>query len=162
MKLALHRTGPFKILAIGPASAEDMPEGLPLAAKLILLDLPSDMPGTDSHRYVSVVRCNTCVNPQDSHHEIPRYLPAGSTQYVFNNLTTKSPPYHVSQVEAPVPLRASRVPRWKKSSGTSRFAVCSGGVIAVMYENRWEGPMRPCYEHERTTSIHGAASCSIE
>ena len=56
-KLALNWTGPYKILAVGPCTADSCPDRRPLGAKLLLLDLPPDAPGSDSKRRVSVVRC---------------------------------------------------------------------------------------------------------
>ena len=46
-KLSLNWTAPFKILAIGPSPAETTPDGRPLASKLLYLDFPNDMPGSD-------------------------------------------------------------------------------------------------------------------
>ena len=39
-KLSLNWTGPFKILAVGPSSAADTPDGRPLGDRLLYLDLP--------------------------------------------------------------------------------------------------------------------------
>ncbi|CAB1116000.1 unnamed protein product [Ectocarpus sp. CCAP 1310/34] len=44
-KFALSWTGPYKVLAVGPASADATPDGRPLARKLLYLDLPSDLSG---------------------------------------------------------------------------------------------------------------------
>lgn len=87
-------TGPFKTLAVGPSA--EAPDGRPSAAELLYLDLPSDLPGKDSKGRVSVARCKPCANPHDTE-DMPRFLPAGLTQYVLNNYTTKSPPYHVKR-----------------------------------------------------------------
>ena len=38
-------TGPLKILAIGPCSAADTPDGRPLGDKLLFLDLPTNLSG---------------------------------------------------------------------------------------------------------------------
>ena len=62
-KLSVNWTGPFKILAVGPSPTEATPYGRPLAAKLLYLDLPNDMPGADAPCRVSVVRCKPCANP---------------------------------------------------------------------------------------------------
>ena len=47
-KVSLNWTVPFKILAIGPSPAEATPDSRTLAAKLIYLDYPNDMPGADA------------------------------------------------------------------------------------------------------------------
>ena len=44
-KLSLNWTGPFKIIAIGPSTATDTPDGRPLGDKLLYLDLPSNLSG---------------------------------------------------------------------------------------------------------------------
>ena len=54
------------------------------------------MPGADARRRVSVQRCKPCANPHDQC-DMPKYFPAGLTQYVLNNFSQKSPPYHVTQ-----------------------------------------------------------------
>ena len=48
-KLSLNWKGPFKILAVGPSPSYSTPDGRPLAAKLLYLDLPNDMQGPDAH-----------------------------------------------------------------------------------------------------------------
>ena len=95
-KLALNRTGPYKILAVGPCSSAETPDGSPLGDNLLCLDLPSDLPGSDARRRAAIERCKPCANPHDSN-DVPKYLPAGLTQYVLTNFPNKSPPYQVTQ-----------------------------------------------------------------
>ena len=73
-----------------------------LPCALSYLDLPSDMPGADARQRVSVQRCKPCAKPHD-HGDMPKYLPAGLTQYVLNNFSKKSPPYHVTQDDVLTP-----------------------------------------------------------
>ena len=139
VKLSLNWTGPFKILAVGPAAAA--PDGRPLADKLLYLDLPSELPGIDAKARVSVARCKPCDNPSDLD-DMPRFLPAGLTQYVLNRHTTKSPPYHVTEddVSAEVQrLEVARIIGHQSVRGR-------GGVIAVLYEMHWRGLSRPSWE----------------
>ena len=89
-KLALNRTGPYKILALGPCSAAETPDSSPLGSNLYL-DLPFKLPGSDARRRVTIERCKPCANPHDSG-DMPKYLPAGLTQHVLNNFSKKSPP----------------------------------------------------------------------
>ena len=56
-KLSLNWTGPYKILVVGPGLE---PDGRPVADKTLYLDLPTDMPGNDQNKWVSVDRCK-CV-----------------------------------------------------------------------------------------------------
>ena len=94
-KLSLNWTGPYQV-TVGPHPSADTLEGSPLDAKFLSLDLPSDIPGADAHRRVSVQRCKPCAKPYD-HGDMPKYLPAGSTQYALNIFSKKSPTYHVTQ-----------------------------------------------------------------
>ena len=55
-KLSLNWTSLYKVLTAGPCTPADDPAGSPLGAKLLYLDLPSDMRGADAHRRVSVQR----------------------------------------------------------------------------------------------------------
>ena len=104
VKLALNWTGPNKVLAVGPCSAAETPDGSPLGSNLLHLNLPSDLPGSDARRLVAIDRCKLCANPHDNG-DMPKYLPAGLTQYVFNNVSKKSPPYHVTQDDVSTPLQ---------------------------------------------------------
>ena len=45
---------------------------------------------------MAIERCKPCANPHDSS-DMPKYLPAGLTQYVLNNFSKKSPPCNVTQ-----------------------------------------------------------------
>ena len=65
-KLALNWTGSYEILAVGPCSAAETPDGSPLGSNLLYLDLPSDLPGSDARRRVAIERCKPCANPHDS------------------------------------------------------------------------------------------------
>ena len=42
-KLALNWTVPYKVLAVGPCSSAETPDGSPLGDNLLYLDLPSDL-----------------------------------------------------------------------------------------------------------------------
>ena len=63
IELSLNWTGPYKVLAVGPCTPAETPDGSPLGAKLPYLDLPSDMPGADARRRVSVQRCEALCQP---------------------------------------------------------------------------------------------------
>ena len=107
-KLALNWTGLYKILAVGPCSAAETPYGSLLGTNLPYLNLPSDLPGSDARRRVAIERCKPCVNPHDSG-DMPKYPPAGITQYVLNNFPRKSPPYDVTQDDVLTPLQRLEV-----------------------------------------------------
>ena len=81
-KLALNWTGPFKVLAVGPCSSAETPDGSPLGDNLYL-DLHSHLPGSDPRRRVAIERCKPCADPHDSS-DMPKHLPAGLTQNVIN------------------------------------------------------------------------------
>ena len=107
-KLALNWTGPYTILAVGPCFAAETPDGSRLRSNLLYLDLPSDLPGSDACRRVAIERCKPCANPHDSG-DMPKYLPAGLTQYVLNNFSKKSPPCHITQDDVSIPLQPQEV-----------------------------------------------------
>ena len=65
-KLSLNWTGPFKIIAFGPSSAADTPDGRPLGDKLLYFDLPSNLSGPAAKPRVTVARCKPCANPYDA------------------------------------------------------------------------------------------------
>ena len=90
-ELSLNWTAPYKVLADGPCSSADTPGGSPLGTKLLYLDLPSDMPGTDARRRVSVQRCKPCATPHDRG-DIPKHLPAGLTQIRAQQLLQENSP----------------------------------------------------------------------
>ena len=130
--------GPYEVLAIGPGTPADTPDGSLLGAKLVYLDLPSAMPGADARRRVSVPRYKPCANPHD-HGYMPKYFPAGLTQRVLNTVSKKSPPYHVTLDDVSTPLQRLGVEKM-----TAHQSICGqGGVIAVMYETHWTGLSRP-------------------
>ena len=92
---ALNWTYPYKVLAIGPCSSADTLDGPPLGDNLLYLDLPSNLPRSDARRRVAIERYMPCANLHDSN-DMPKYLPPGLTQYVLNNFSNKSRPYHVT------------------------------------------------------------------
>ena len=126
------------MLAVGPFSAAETPDGSPLASNLLYLDLPSDLPGSDARQRVVMERCKPCANPHDSG-DMPRYLPSGLTQYVRNNFSKKSPPYHVTQVDVSTPLQRLEVERITGHQSVRR----RGGVTAVLYNTHWTGLSEP-------------------
>ena len=142
-KLALNWTGTCKIVAVGPCSAAETPDGLPLGSNLIYLDLPSDLPGSNARRRVAIERCKPCVNPHDSG-DMPKYLPAGLTQHVLNIFSRKSPPYHVTQDDVSTSLQQREVEQI-----TGQQSVHGrGGVVAVLYKTHWAGLCEPFWERE--------------
>ena len=142
-KLSLNWNGPFKILAVGPTPASDTPDNRPLQRKLLFLDLPTDLPGRDSNRRVSVERCKPCRNPDDIH-DIPKYLPSGLTTYALTASATKSPPYHVTLEDVSAPPERLAV---EQITG-HQLVRGRGGVIAVLYETHWAGLLSPSWERE--------------
>ena len=49
-KRAVNWTGPYKVRAVDPCSSADTLDSSPLGENLLYLDLPSDLPGSDSRR----------------------------------------------------------------------------------------------------------------
>ena len=108
----------------GPCSTAETRDGSPLGRNLLYLDLPSNLPGLDARQRVEIETCKPCTSPHDSG-DMPKYLPAGLTQYVLNNVSKK-------------PLRATslktmfRPPsngsKWSRSPAISR----SGDDVASL------------------------------
>ena len=142
-KLALKWTGPYKVSAGGPCSSAHTPDSSPLGGNLLYLDLPSDLPGSDACRRVPIERCKPSANPHDSS-DMPKYLPAGLTQYVLNNFSKKSPPYHVTQDDVSAPLQRIEVEKITRHQSIRG----RGGVIAVLYKTHRVGLSEPSWERE--------------
>lgn len=77
-KLLLIRTAPYEILAVGPCSSDDAPDGSPRDVELMNLSLSSDMPGTGAHRRVSAASRKPCASHYDSDGK-PNHIPLGLT-----------------------------------------------------------------------------------
>ena len=140
-KLSLNWTGPYKILVVGPGLG---PDGRPVADKTLYLDLPTDMPGKDKKKRVSVDRCKMCHNPSDDS-DIPEYLPAGLSKYVLHSFTDKSPPFHPTTedvVKSGIPVEDI-----EKITG-HQLVRGRGGELAVMHETHWEGLSSITWERE--------------
>ena len=145
-QLALNWAGPYEILAVGLCSAAETPDGSPLGSNLHYLDLPSDMPGSDARRRVAIKRCKPCANPHDSG-DMPKYLPAGLTQYVVNIFSKKFPPYHVTQDDVSIPLQ--QVQRMEVEQITGDQSIRGRvGVIAVQYKTHWAELCELSWERE--------------
>ena len=148
-KLSSDWSGPFKILDVGPAPASAVPDGRALHGKLLYFYLPSDMPGRDSKRHVSVVRCKPCRNPGDIH-DLLKNLPADLTKFVLNSFSTKSPPFNVTLDDISPPPE-----RLEVEQITGHKLVCGrGGVLAVLYETHWAGFLSLSWERERDLQHH--------
>ena len=142
-KLSLNWTGPFKIVAVGPPSAADTPDGRPPGDKLLYLGLLSNLSGPAAKPRVTVARCKPCANPYDSD-DIPRHLPADLTQYVLHAFATKSPPYHVTTDDVstpPILIDVAKITGHQCVRGR-------GGAIAVLCETHWYGILSPTWERE--------------
>lgn len=85
-----------------------------------------------------------CLNPHDTKN-MPKYLPAGLTQYVLHNHTVKSPPYHITANDVEIHVERVSI---DKITTVHRLVRGRGGKAAVMYETYWEGIMRPSWELE--------------
>ena len=136
-KHSFNRTGPYEVLEVGLCTPTDTPDGSPLGAQLLYLDISSYISGADARRRVSVQRCNSY-----DHADMPKYLPVGLTQYALYNFSKNPPPYHVIQDDVWTPLRKLQM---EKITGNQSVRG-RGGVIAVLYETHWSGLSRPSRE----------------
>ncbi|CAB1121588.1 unnamed protein product [Ectocarpus sp. CCAP 1310/34] len=142
-KFALSWTGPYKVLAVGPTSADATPDGRPLAHKLLYLDLPSDLSGPAARCRVSVLRCKPCRNPYETD-DLPQSLPAELSRYVLHSFGDKCPPFHVTADDVSVPVGRLEV---DYISG-HQLVRGRSGVLAVLYQTHWVGLTTPSWERE--------------
>ena len=98
------------------------------------MDFPSDLPGSGARRQVAIERCKPCANPHDSS-DMPKYLPAGLTQYLLNKFSKKSPSYHVIQDDVLAALQRLEV---GKITGYQLVRV-RGEAISVLYKTHRVG-----------------------
>ena len=139
-KLSLNWTGPYKFLVVGPGLR---PDGRPVVDKTLYLDLPTDMPGRDQKKWVSVDYCKMCHNPSDDS-DIPKYLPAGLRKYVLHSFTDNSPSFHPTTedvVKSGISVDSEKITGHQLVRGR-------GSKLAVMYETHWEGLSSITWEHE--------------
>ncbi|CAB1108007.1 unnamed protein product [Ectocarpus sp. CCAP 1310/34] len=142
-KFALSWTGPYKVLAVGPTSADATPDGRPLARKLLYLDLPSDLSGPAARCRVSVLRCKPCRNPYETD-DLPQSLPAVLSRHVLHSFGDKCPPFHVTADDVSVPVGRLEVDYF---SG-HQLVRGRSGVLAVLYQTHWVGLTTPSWERE--------------
>ena len=102
--LSLRWTGASRILAVGPSPSDSTPNGRPLAARLLYMDVPNNMSGADTHGRVSGSPLQT--QHQSTRHNRPSPIPSRWTKPMGpNNYTAKSPPFHVTEDEVSVPVK---------------------------------------------------------
>ena len=90
-----------------------------------------------------IKRCKHCASPHDSG-DMPKYLPAGLTQYVLSNFSKMPPPYHVTQDDVSTPpqrLEVEQITGHQSVRGRD-------GVIAVLYKTHRAGHSGPSWEWE--------------
>ena len=75
---------------------------------------------------------------------MPKYLPAGLTQYVLNYLSKKFPPYYVTQDGVSTPFQRLEV---EQITGHQSVRGRSG-VIAVLYKMHLAGLSEPYWGRE--------------
>ncbi|CAB1109884.1 unnamed protein product [Ectocarpus sp. CCAP 1310/34] len=137
-KFALSWTGPYKVLAVGPTSADATPDGRSLARKLFYLDLPSGLSGPAARCHVSVLRCKPCRNSYETD-DLPQSLPAELSRYVLHSFGDKCPPFHVTVDDVSVPVGRLEV---DYISG-HQLVRGRSGVLAVLYQTHWVGLTTP-------------------
>ena len=142
-KLSLNWTGPFKIVAVGPSPAANQPDRRPLRDKLLYLDPPSNLSDPAAKPRVTWERCKLCADPYGAD-DMPRYLPAGLTQYVLHAFATETPPYHVTTDDIATPPILINV---AKTTG-HQCVRGRGGAIVVLYEIHWDSLLQPTSEWE--------------
>ena len=141
-KLANCWTGPYKVLFVGSGKTDN---GREVGPKLILLEVRTDEPGREINARVSIQICKKCFNPHDG--ETPaRFLPWALSNYVLNEYSELSPPFHLTAEDVNTELDTHRVTPCKITK--HRLTRGLGGTIAVQYFTHWDSLVRPSWEHD--------------
>ena len=142
-KLSINWTGPYKVLAVGPCTPADTPDGSPLGDKLLYLHLPSRHAwrGCSPARYGATLQA-LCQPLRPRRHA--QEFSSGIGAIRVQQLLQESPPYHVTQDDVSTPLRRLEV---EKITGHQSVRG-RGRVITVMYETHWTGLSGPSWERE--------------
>lgn len=133
-------TRPFKVLAVGPYSAADIPDGRTLGDKLMELDLPSNLADRANNLRVAVACYKPCANPYD----MPRSLPRNIKQYVVHTFVAKAPPYHVTTDVVSTPPILIKV----ANITGHQYVRNRGHTVVVLYETHRKGISRPTRQRE--------------
>ena len=114
------------MLTVGSVPASDVPDNCSLHDELLVPDLPCDLPGRDSKRCVSVQRCKSFRNPDDTS-GMSKCLSAHLEQYVLNSYSTKSRLFHVTLDDVSTPPERLEI---EHLTG-NQLVRGRGGVMAV-------------------------------
>lgn len=99
------------------------------------------MLGLDSRCRVSVMRCKPCRNPYKTD-EVQIYLPPNPPSYVLHS-------YSVRSLFIILPLTTS------PSQSAHQPVRGRGGIVAVLYDTRWAGLLRPSWQREADVQYFG-------
>ena len=129
VKLANMRTGPYKILGVGPCRVGQRF----VRPKLLYLDMPFQ---NMTKPRVSVLRCKRCFQPHEKGNK-HRFMPWQFRAYVLNNFSELAPPFYLptdhvdierdSQRAKPLKIKAHRLNRGP------------GGTLNVQFDTVWRG-----------------------
>ena len=148
-KLATCWTGPYKVLSVGP---KEGPDDKRVGPNLLLLDVrKEDMTSSTISERVSVYRCKKCTSPHEGQ-EGPRFLPWGLSNYVLNQYSERSPPFHLTAED----VRGLDTHRLEPLN-ISMHRLCRGlgGKIAVQYYTHWSGVEKTTWEEEAELKQYG-------
>ena len=146
-KLSLDWTGPYKVLAIGPCSSPDTPEGSPLATKLVYLDLSSDDP---ARMHAGAFQYNAASPvPTPTTKTACRFICGRVCPNVCSTTCSRNPPRTASLDVVSTALQRLDV---EKITGHQSVRG-QGGVIAVMYEMHWTGFSRASWLRETLNQL---------
>ena len=126
-KLSLNWTGPYKVLAVGPCTPADTPDGFPLGDKLLfwiyLPTCPARMlAGAFRYSVASPVPIPTTIATCRS------ICPRSRRNMCSTIYPRNPPPYHVTQDDVSTPLQRLEVEKITRHQSVRR----RGGVIVVM------------------------------
>ena len=147
-KLAHCRTGPYKVLLVGPGKA---PDGDLVGRNLLLLNTSHK----DSKRInarVSARKCKICYNPHEGERR-PQFLPWAMSLHVLIKYSDLSPLFHLTVDDVNMETDSYRVT--PRSVDSHRIPRGFSGTVNVQYLTSWNELKKTSWETEQDLEQYG-------
>lgn len=149
-KLARYRTGPFKVLFVGPGAVND---GRKAGVKCIVsTSSKGRIRQGHTHARVSVHRCKMCCNPHGGGAAKSRFLPWALSSFMCKyKYSELSRPFHFTAedttcIHTYLELDSYRIT--PDNISKCRISRDLGGKMTAQYFTHWEGVRKHTWEHE--------------